>query len=113
MPDTWSLDPARMEQVLINLIDNALKVTPPEERVSVEIGRVGAELFYAVRDRGPGVPAAERARIFEPFHTTNVRGTGLGLAVVRRIVELHGGRIEVSDAPSGGAVFRVFIPTVA
>jgi len=65
---------------------------------------------FTVRDHGPGVPAAERARIFEPFHTTKTRGTGLGLAVASRIVELHGGRIDVLDAAGGGALFRVHLP---
>jgi two-component system sensor histidine kinase HydH len=109
-PDRWSLDAGRMEQVLVNLLDNALRVTPTNLKVVAEVARSGDELVYAVRDRGPGVPASERSRIFEPFHTTRVQGTGLGLAVARRIVGLHGGRIEVDDAPDHGAVFRVSIP---
>jgi two-component system sensor histidine kinase HydH len=109
-PPSWRLDAGRMEQVLINLLDNALKVTPDGKQVMAEVRRSGTDLVYAVRDHGPGVPESERARIFEPFHTTSVRGTGLGLAVARRIVELHGGRIEIEDAPEGGAVFRVLIP---
>jgi two-component system sensor histidine kinase HydH len=112
-PESWSLDPVRMEQVLVNLLSNALAVTPKGAAVSANVARFGDELVYAVRDRGPGVPASERAQIFEPFHTTRVRGTGLGLAVARRIVELHRGHIEVDDAPDGGAVFRVHIPASA
>jgi two-component system sensor histidine kinase HydH len=112
-PPSWRLDASRMEQVLINLLDNALKVTPDDKQVVAEVRRSGGHLLYAVRDHGPGVPESERARIFEPFHTTGVRGTGLGLAVARRIVELHGGHIEVEDAPEGGAVFRVLIPASA
>jgi signal transduction histidine kinase len=65
---------------------------------------------FEVCDRGPGVPAGDRELIFEPFHTTRIRGTGLGLAVSRRIVELHDGRIDVGDNPGGGAVFRVIVP---
>jgi two-component system sensor histidine kinase HydH len=109
-PASWLLDAGRMEQVLVNLLDNALKATPDDQTVSAEVARAGGELVYAVRDHGPGVPASERAHIFEPFHTTSCRGTGLGLAVARRIVELHGGRIEVDDAPEGGAIFLVRIP---
>ena len=109
-PDRWVLDPRRMEQVLVNLLDNALRVTPADRQVAAEVGRAGADLVYTVRDHGPGVPPAERARIFDAFHTTSVRGTGLGLAVARRIVELHGGHIEIDDGASGGAVFRVRIP---
>jgi two-component system sensor histidine kinase HydH len=112
-PERWSLDAGRMEQVLINLLDNALRVTPEGKKVSAEVGSAGKELVYTVRDHGPGVPSAQRARIFDAFHTTNHRGTGLGLAVARRIVELHGGRIEVDDGPEGGAVFRVRLPALA
>ena len=70
----------------------------------------GGALVFTVRDHGRGVPAGERERIFEPFFTTRTRGTGLGLAVARRIVELHGGTISVADHPEGGALFRVTIP---
>jgi signal transduction histidine kinase len=112
-PERWSLDAGRMEQVLVNLLDNALRVTPADKHVAAEVARAGADLLYTVRDHGPGVPPAERARVFDAFHTTSVRGTGLGLAVARRIVELHGGRIEIDDGTGGGAVFRVRIPALA
>jgi two-component system, NtrC family, sensor histidine kinase HydH len=111
-PDTVELDAARIEQVLINLIDNALAVSPPGRKVQVAASAQREGLLLTVRDHGPGVAPAERARIFEPFHTTKTRGTGLGLAVASRIVELHGGRIDVVDAADGdgGALFRVFLP---
>jgi two-component system sensor histidine kinase HydH len=108
-PTTHPLDAARLRQVLVNLLENALSVTPPGERVVVTIAYDGG-LLLTVRDHGPGIPAADRARVFEPFFTTKTRGTGLGLAVARRIVELHGGRIDVDDAPDGGALFRVYLP---
>jgi two-component system sensor histidine kinase HydH len=63
-----------------------------------------------VRDRGPGIPAGEEERIFEPFHTTRMRGTGLGLAVARRIVSLHGGTIAARNGDDGGAVFTIELP---
>jgi len=111
-PDSVELDAARIEQVLINLIDNGLQVSPPGRKVYVAATAQRGGLLLSVRDHGPGVPPAERARIFEPFHTTKTRGTGLGLAVASRIVELHGGRIDVVEAEDagGGALFRVFIP---
>lgn len=111
-PAEWALDAARMEQVLINLLDNALAVTPPDLKVEASVERTSDALTYTVRDRGLGVPPDERTRIFEPFHTTKIRGTGLGLSVARRIVEWHGGRIDVGDADDGrgGAQFRVYIP---
>jgi two-component system sensor histidine kinase HydH len=99
--------------VLINLLDNALAVTPDDRKVRASVLEDGRDLVFSVRDHGPGVPESERVRIFEPFHTTKVRGTGLGLAVARRIVELHGGSIEVDDAPGGGALFRVRLPRAA
>ena len=109
-PPSWRLDAARIEQVLFNLLDNALAVTPPALMVDAQVTREGDALVYSFRDRGPGVPEGERTRVFEPFHTTKLRGTGLGLAVAKRIVQLHGGRIDVVDALGGGAVFRVYIP---
>jgi two-component system sensor histidine kinase HydH len=110
-PESAQLDAGRIEQVLINLIENALEVTPTALKVQAEASADrGGALIFTVRDHGPGVPPAERARIFEPFHTTKTRGTGLGLAVASRIVELHGGRIDVLDADGGGALFRVYLP---
>ncbi|HEY4188736.1 MAG TPA: ATP-binding protein [Polyangia bacterium] len=109
-PPVWSLDGTRIEQVLINLLENALAVTPDDQQVEAQALREGDALVYTVRDHGPGVPASERQRIFEPFHTTKLRGTGLGLPVAKRIVELHHGRIDVVDAVGGGAQFRVYIP---
>jgi two-component system sensor histidine kinase HydH len=106
-PPRWSLDPARMREVVVNLLDNARSAGPPA-RASVRGER--GRLVIEVCDRGPGVPAAERERIFEPFHTGKTHGTGLGLAIARRVVELHRGSIAVDDAPGGGARFRVEIP---
>jgi signal transduction histidine kinase len=63
-----------------------------------------------VADSGPGVPEELRARIFEPFFTTRSRGTGLGLAVARQIVDAHGGRLAVDERPGGGARFRIELP---
>jgi two-component system sensor histidine kinase HydH len=108
-PRSWSLDAARTQQVLVNLLDNAVAVS---DGASVTL-RVAAEpgaLSFEIRDRGPGVPASDREAIFEPFYTTKARGAGLGLAVSRRIVEAHGGAIDVIDGDPGGAVFRVRIP---
>jgi len=109
-PPVWALDAGRVEQVLINLLENALAVTPEGMPVEAQALREGDALVYTVRDHGPGVPTSERTRIFEPFHTTKLRGTGLGLPVAKRIVELHRGRIDVVDAVGGGAQFRVYIP---
>lgn len=111
-PEEWPLDADRMHQVLTNVLENALAVTAPPDRVQVAAFRRNGNLVFTVRDRGPGVPDIERLQIFEPFHTTKTRGTGLGLAVAKRIVEMHGGSIDVHDAEGGGAVFRVCVPAV-
>lgn len=103
---TWVLDEERLRRVLTNLVENARQAGGPVE-LSVTADR---QLMIEVRDHGPGVPADERTRIFEPFHTTRTKGTGLGLAVVHRIVKLHGGTVEVLDHPDGGAVFRIELP---
>jgi len=109
-PDSWSLDGERMRQVLTNLLRNAVQASPADARVEATVGATGGALEYVVRDRGDGIPTGEEERIFEPFHTKRTRGTGLGLAVARRIVELHGGTLRASNHPQGGALFRVSIP---
>ncbi|MDX2170191.1 MAG: ATP-binding protein, partial [Deltaproteobacteria bacterium] len=109
-PPRWPLDPVRMHQVLANLLRNAVQASPDGAPVAASVGVAHGALLFTVRDRGRGVPPGEEARIFEPFHTTRTRGTGLGLAVARRIVELHGGSIAVGNPPGGGAEFQVRIP---
>jgi len=109
-PAAWPLDTARLQQVLTNLLRNACQASPDgrpvEAGVTVESGR----LVFEVRDFGAGIPAGDEERIFEPFYTTRTQGTGLGLGVARRIVELHGGTITAENHPEGGARFRVSIP---
>jgi two-component system, NtrC family, sensor histidine kinase HydH len=106
-PKTWPLDGERIREVLINLVDNAIAAGPP---VEVRLRVAGGRLLLEVEDRGPGVPADEREKIFEPFFTGKTQGTGLGLAVARRVVELHGGTLAVHESPHGGALFRAEIP---
>lgn len=105
-----ALDRVRMEQVLVNLLRNACEASPPGELVDLSVRATDGEIVFEVRDRGGGFEATDAARIFEPFHTTRVQGTGLGLAVARRIVESHGGRVEARNHPDGGAVMRVALP---
>ncbi len=106
-PATWSLDAGRIRQVLTNLLDNAVSAGPPARAA---ITTVGDRLIFEITDRGPGIPAADRPHLFEPFFTRKTQGTGLGLAVAERVVALHGGAIQVDDAPGGGARFRVLLP---
>ncbi|HMQ30840.1 MAG TPA: response regulator [Chloroflexaceae bacterium] len=114
-----SADPRRIEQVLLNLLENAQKFSPPGRPITLSATRQGRELVVAVSDEGPGIPPAERERVFERFyqiarpHTRNVRGTGLGLAICKALVEAHGGRIWVEEAPGGGASVQFALPALS
>jgi two-component system, NtrC family, sensor histidine kinase HydH len=106
----WSLDRARMQQVLVNLLRNARDACAKSAEVELWVGiEGGSALVFEVRDRGEGLAAGDAARIFEPFYSRRSQGAGLGLAIARRIVEEHGGRIEAASREGGGAVFRVVL----
>jgi signal transduction histidine kinase len=99
--------------VFSNLLSNAVKFSPPGSRVEIgaEEGEGNWEFF--VRDNGPGIPEESRGRLFTRFERlgkTGVKGAGLGLAIARRIVDLHGGEIRVDDTPGGGSTFFVKLP---
>ncbi|HEX2095410.1 MAG TPA: HAMP domain-containing sensor histidine kinase [Longimicrobiaceae bacterium] len=110
------VDPEALRQVLLNLLDNAVKYGPRGQTVTVGAGCAGGWLWLRVEDEGPGIPPRERERVWEAFwrlereSASAVAGTGIGLAVVREIVTLHGGRTRVEDSPAGGARFVVEIP---
>jgi signal transduction histidine kinase len=110
------LDPNRVDQVLRNLIQNALKFSPPSSRVDVEARRVGRDLELVVRDRGIGIASHEVEQIFDRFHqagdalTREQEGAGLGLYITRRLVAAMGGTIEVSSELGRGSEFRVTLP---
>ncbi len=102
-----------MEQVLVNLVSNALQASPLHAVVTIEASATPSGTTFTVSDEGPGVPAEIRTRLFEPFFTTKGpgRGTGLGLSIAHAIVRAHNGTISVEDGPGGrGALFRVVIP---
>jgi PAS domain S-box-containing protein len=103
-----------LEQILFNLIQNALEASPGHGIVSITAGPGPTGAVICVSDRGPGVPDSLRNLIFEPFFTTktegNPAGLGLGLSVTRSLAESIGGRIEYSDRPGGGAIFTVVLP---
>lgn len=107
-----AVDGVRIEEVVVNLIDNAVKYSPQETAIDVELTSTPDAIRVAVRDRGPGIPADERARIFEPFHRTSTTapGVGLGLHIAKEIVELHGGTLTVEAPVDGGSRFVVTIP---
>lgn len=109
-PRHWLLDSIRVRQALINLFDNARQSSAPELLPVARVAEVERRLVFEIRDFGPGLPAGEERRIFDPFFTTRTNGTGLGLAVTRRVAEMHGGTITAENHPEGGAVFRLSIP---
>lgn len=109
------VDRRRMQQVLGNLVLNASRYAPEGTEIELRAERAGDEVRFAVADEGPGVPTAERERIFDKFYRgertkQHISGTGLGLAIARTLVELHGGRIWVEDRDGSGALFVVAIP---
>ena len=109
-PSIWSLDRDRVRQVLVNLLENAVWAAGEGGRVQARVAQEAGHLVYTVRDHGPGFPEEDLPRIFEPFFTGRTDGTGLGLAVARRIVDLHAGSITARNHPGGGAEMRVALP---
>ena len=105
-------DPLLIEQVLTNLIDNAIKYTPTNTPICLTAKMDGGSIFVEVADRGAGIPVGEEERIFEKFvrGSTAGGGIGLGLTICRAIVNAHGGRIWVENRPKGGAIFRFTLP---
>jgi two-component system, OmpR family, sensor kinase len=104
---------AALHALLENLVDNAIRYTPAGS-VTLRAYRREAEAVLEVEDTGPGIPSAERGRVFDRFYrgeSATEGGTGLGLAIVRRIAERHAGRIDLLDAPGGGLLARVTLPT--
>jgi two-component system, OmpR family, sensor kinase len=115
-----SLDPLRMRQAVGNLLDNAVRSTPPQGTVTIEVGHADGFLSLEVRDTGEGFPAAFLRNAFEPFARPDAprsrpdrdAGSGLGLAIVRAVAEAHGGTVEAANRPEGGAAVRLRIPDV-
>lgn len=108
-----AIDEILVEQVLINLLDNALKYTPGGTPIEISATANDGGVALEVADRGPGLAPDDEQRVFEEFYrgpTVPARGSGLGLSICRGIVEAHGGRIEAANRPGGGAVFRMTLP---
>jgi two-component system sensor histidine kinase KdpD len=107
------LDGVLMEQVLINLLENALKFAPPSTAIELSATGSDHELVFEIADRGPGIPPGDEQRIFDKFYRAGPAregGVGLGLTICRGIIEAHGGRIWVEKRPGGGALFRFTLP---
>jgi K+-sensing histidine kinase KdpD len=108
------VDGVLIEQVLTNLIDNAIEYTPAGSSIEIRATANKDELAVEVADRGPGLPRGTENRVFEKFFrirpSETRRGIGLGLTIVRGVIEAHGGRISATNRPGGGALFRFTLP---
>jgi two-component system sensor histidine kinase BaeS len=109
-------DPTRLQQIVNNLIQNALQHTPQEGHIQVRLLRTETALELTVQDSGPGIPEEALAHVFERFYRADRArsrasgGTGLGLAIARKLAEAHGGTLTAGNQPEGGAVFQLILP---
>ena len=114
-PEPLLADPSALDELFSNLLDNAVRYTPPGGSVRVEVNAAADGTTIVVRDTGPGISPEDLERIFEPFYRgqaqKSIPGTGLGLPIAKRIAEGHGGRLEVQTVLGEGAAFRVFLPS--
>lgn len=118
LPDVV-VDRDAMAQVLVNLLDNAVKYSNGSKSIDVVVSADDANVRIAVSDRGIGIPASEQKKIFDKFYRVgsglvhDVKGSGLGLAIVNHVVKAHGGRVDVTSAPDQGSTFTIVLPSVA
>ena len=109
-------DAEQLRRVVINLVSNAVDVLEEtgaaDPRIDVEMGEnlAGSEVWVRIRDNGPGIDANARDRIFSPLYTSKAKGTGLGLSITRKLVDAHGGTVELESEPDRGTEFLVTLP---
>jgi PAS domain S-box-containing protein len=104
------LDATQMQQVLVNLVKNALQAMTKDGTLTLQTGEGADGVWVSIADTGGGIPEEQINRIFEPFYTTKKKGTGLGLMIVQRIVRGHGGRIDLQSKVGRGTTFRIWLP---
>ena len=118
-PAVLPVDRDAIAQVLVNLLDNAVKYSNSRRNIEVLVADAGGEVRISVRDHGIGIPPEEQKKVFEKFYRVgsplvhDVKGSGLGLAIVRHVVEAHGGHLEVASTPGEGSTFTVVLPRTA
>lgn len=111
LPETpVNVDRAQIEQVLINLVKNAIEAGSEPNEVEIQVSDVGPQFLLQVRDRGSGMSDTVLEQALLPFYSTKRAGTGLGLALAREIAEAHGGRIRLANRPDGGLVVSIWLP---
>jgi signal transduction histidine kinase len=104
------VDATQLQQVLVNLVKNAMQAMTTGGALTLQTGETGDDVWVSVSDTGGGIPQELISRIFEPFYTTKKKGTGLGLMIVQRIVRAHDGRIELESNVGRGTTFRIWLP---
>ncbi|MFT3913209.1 MAG: HAMP domain-containing sensor histidine kinase [Anaeromyxobacteraceae bacterium] len=104
-------DREQLRRAIVNLVRNAVEASPATATVELAVARSDAEVTVEVRDRGPGLPAGARESVFRPFFTTKERGTGLGLALAKKVADAHAGTLALVDRDGGGTVARLTLPT--
>jgi signal transduction histidine kinase len=104
------LDPTQIQQVLVNLIKNAMQAMTKGGTLTLQTGEGADGTWASITDTGGGIPQEQINRIFEPFYTTKKKGSGLGLMIVQRIIRAHNGRIEVESHLGQGTTFRIWLP---
>jgi len=109
-------DPERINQILNNLVSNALRYTPPKGKVGIHLEATNKSVVITISDSGPGIPAVHLTHIFERFYRADKSrsrtegGTGLGLSIARQLAHLHGGSLTAANIPGGGAEFTLTLP---
>jgi two-component system, OmpR family, phosphate regulon sensor histidine kinase PhoR len=117
-PDVQTIraDPAKLHDVLANLVGNAVTYAPEDTPIRIDVQSAGGRIAFSVADEGPGIPEQDLSRVFERFYRVDKSrardpgGTGLGLAIVKHLVELHGGQVRAENRPEGGARFTITLP---
>ncbi|MDP3207732.1 MAG: zinc metallopeptidase [Rhodoglobus sp.] len=119
LPEALALDGPKVRQVLANLLDNAVKFSPPGSTITVETEWAASHCSVTVRDQGPGILDSDRIQLFKDFSRTSAKptggesSTGLGLAICYKIMQAHAGSIRADNRPEGGAAFRITFPLPA
>jgi signal transduction histidine kinase len=105
-----NIDEHQINQAIVNLINNAIQAIPEKGEIILKTGKSGNGILITIMDTGIGIPDEEKEKVFEPFFTKKQRGTGLGLAVVKKIIDNHRGEIKITNRENGGTAFSLWLP---